>query len=1161
MFKYIKHAAVVASLVAAIGSAEAQTQPTVEMLLGQPGMAQQLQNLNTNTPSDLAPGEGVPSAANAKTANAQDINKSQDLLVQSTGKGATARSVVQRYYQILTGTVLEVYGSKEFSQQQDTQLLFFNTVGKAYRLAPGDVVRVTMRGLSQASQNHKIGRDGNLILNDLPPIPVSGLTIEEVEQNLLDILQLDDASASVFVSLETARLITVQVSGAVNEPRTLAVPAYTPLSRVLAYAGGVRPNGSLRNIILRDRDVTAEEVDFYDFLRSPLGANDPLVTDASRVFVPDQGATVAAFGFVARPAIYELPTGAQEISVKDLLSMSGTRILPPGLVLEAKYFDETGVSKMRSVGVDDQLKAGEVLNLRFVETRLQDAVTVVGAVLDEYSFATQDPVPVREVLKNGATLTRDVRIDFAMIVNKDGSARAINLERALQNDAETIAVGATLVLFDQQNYRRLVNADPNRTDDPLVAAISRADIAELYLNGQRLALIPPTQVTGFAATIQPYYRLTPETNLDLAIIETKDGAARAVSLRELMQGSVPFALNAGSKIHLFETTFLNGFVTKIDNRQNGDTVVLSEMGRASTLARLLSRSNILRVKLDGELLSVLPASASQKISTIFDVLGIEQSLSDLADFVELEQYTSLTQPQFKSLSLSAEFGSILPQASAIGFWSRKVLLQHIRADADDLKRLSSIGVTVFVDYKMEGVFSPSALSTATPAVDEVLVDARLYPLFAITRSFDFEEFRWDSDVLTATEILSRTRKDFGAGTQLYLFTREFVGTVLNQGASKQSQQLELALESQARPDEDITPEVIDGRIGAAAAGAATTLVGQTTLRNDSALMTSFIRFIGGAVQNPGQYPVAGAVVLSQLIDAAGGTLEGAELAKVSIQYLKLDGSSLIKGPTQIVNITNPKQADKIVLTGRYYVDIPFLINETVTGTVSLAGEVMRPGGYVIGRSETLHELIARAGGLSPVAYPLGAVFSRDSLKSQEREYNNLLAGQLEEAVLQLSSSDNANAGEQITAVLGYAKQLRTQMPAGRLTVNVALNQPDTPVYLEPGDTLYVPKRPSHVSVLGAVNRDTVAIYAPDKPLSAYLASAGGLTKLADIKKAYLLLPNGESVPATSSTIIPPGSAIVVPPKTDRLSVLGLTDLVSRVLGNIATSMLAINNVR
>ena len=36
--------------------------------------------------------------------------------------------------------------------------------------------------------------------------------------------------------------------------------------------------------------------------------------------------------------------------------------------------------------------------------------------------------------------------------------------------------------------------------------------------------------------------------------------------------------------------------------------------------------------------------------------------------------------------------------------------------------------------------------------------------------------------------------------------------------------------------------------------------------------------------------------------------------------------------------------------------------------------------------------------------------------------------------------------------------------------------------------------------------------------------------------------------------------ISVNPNIDNLSILGLTDIVSRVLGNIATSILAINNV-
>ena len=1162
MIKIVKALLASLAITSFIGSASAQTQVTPDMLRMQPGLAEQLNNLAPVTPGASDTG-GVPTSNDASTANAQDVDKNNDLLIQSTGKRSSAPSVVQRYFQILTGRVLDVYGAQEFSQQQDNKLLFFNTVGKNYRLAPGDVIRVTLRGLSQSNQTYKIGRDGNIILNDLPPVPVSGLTIAELEQSLLETLQLDDASASTFVSLETARLITVQVSGAVNTPRTLAVPAYTPLSRVLAYAGGVKANGSLRNIVLRDRDGSVEEVDFYDFLRSPVGSNDPLVTDASRIFVPNQGATVAAVGFVARPGIYELPANADTVSVEELLALSGTSILPPGLVLEIKYFDESGISKTRTVAKTDTIRAGEVLNLRFVQTRLQEAVTVMGAVLDEYSMASSAPIGVREVLKNGATLERNARLDFALIINQDGSSRAINLERALQNDAETLPVGSTLVIFDQQTYQRLVNADPNKTNDPIVAALSQTEVAELYLNGARLAFIPPTQGASFASTLQPYYRLTPATNLDLAILEAPDGATNAVSLRSLIQGTAPFRLSPGTKIHLFETSFLTNFVKQLDNRSSTDPVVLLEFGRSAPLARLLSRAQVLRVKLDGELMSILPKSEAQVISNIVDVLGIETSLSTLADLVELDLQTTDRQPSQSSLSLTVDFNAPLPNAQAIGFWSLSAFQRRLaRPQEDDLKQLNSIGVSVFVDYKLQTVLSPSAINTPIGPLEDIVLDARTYPLFSLIRNFDLPNARWETKPTHPKDLLASADARVGEGSQLYLFTRDYIGRLLNGNARNQFSTLKQTID--AETTEDTEARALDrsaDMIEAVSERSTSALISDADIRFDASLLQSYSRFIGGAVQNPGRYPVAGAVSLGQLLDVTGGVLESAELSKISIQYLKVQGSSLVKSNLRTVSLSNVGQAYKISLSGRYYVTVPSLINEASTGVVTLRGEVMRPGQYIIARDDTLHDLIKRAGGLSPVAYPLGAVFSRGSLKAAEREYNDLLASQVEEAVLQVSSSDTTNAQEQVDAVLGYARQLRSQDPAGRLAVNVTLADPQAPVYLESGDVLSIPKRPAHVSIIGAVNRDTIASFTPGKTLSAYLASAGGASRVADLKRAYLLLPNGESTPLSRNTLIPAGSAIVVPPKTDRLSALGLTDLISRVMGNIATSVLAINNVR
>ena len=1152
-------------------AALAQSTSTVELLLGQPGLSEQLGELTPQMNTTQAP-SGVPTAETAQTANADDVQEDTDVLVQSLGEQDSPPSVIQQYFKILTGRSLEIYGAQEFSQKQDEQLLFFNTVGKNYRLAPGDVVRITLRGLNQSNESYKIGNDGSLTLPNLPPVAVSGMTIAEVEKSLLDVIQYDDASALVFISLETARLITVQVSGAVNQPRTLAIPAYTPLSRVLAYVGGVNATGSLRNIVLSDRNGSVVEIDFYDFLQSPLGSNDPLVTDSSRIFVPNQGATVATYGFVARPGIYELPFGQDEIALSDLLKLSGMSILPPGLVLEAKYFDASGVSRTRFLSMNDSIAAGEVLNLRFVETRLQDAITVVGAVLDEYSMASDEPIAVQEVLKDGATLKRDARLDFAMIVGDDGTVRSINLERALQTNMQKIPVGSTLVVFDQESYRRLVNADPNATDDPLVAAMAQAEVAEFYLNGERLAFVPPEKAVGFAAMLRPYYRLTPSTNLELALVESPDGTARAVSLRDLMQGLEPFTLLPGAKVHLFETAFLTGFYKRLDMRSS-DATALTGLGRSAPLARLLLRSGVLRVKLDGILVAVLPASSTQKMEAVLDVLGLEQSVSTLADFVEIGLKSTQQGPKFTSLSLIGDYQRRMPDAQTIGFWSRKGFFDYLKtADEQEIKRLFSIGVPVFVDYDLKEILSPSAFDAVDAVAARLIFDEQNYSLFSVLKKFDRQLQRWENKVQLPSEVLQPNLTDVKAGNQLFLFSRDFIANQLNAPS-----EVELSSTDKARTIEQfasqeravVQEESVDAQslineqsrlIEESLSETTQRLNDAGIVQTETALIASYSRFVGGAVQYPGQYPIAGPVSLRRIIASAGGALADADLSQVAVQYQREEGGALVRGQRKVFNISKNASADPR-LSGRFFVHLPFFINEAATGVVTISGEVMRPGRYVIARDETLHGLIKRAGGFSPVAYPLGAVFARQSLKESEREYNDLLATQLEQAVLSIASSDNENAGDQVNALLRYAQQLRAQQPTGRMSVNVIYEQKETPVYLQEADSLIIPKRPSHVTIIGAVNRGARASYEPGKTLAAYLAAAGGATRLADLKRSFLLLPNGESTPVSQDIPIPPGAAIVVTPRTDRLSILGLTDLVSRVMGNIATSILAINNVR
>jgi protein involved in polysaccharide export with SLBB domain len=486
------------------------------------------------------------------------------------------------------------------------------------------------------------------------------------------------------------------------------------------------------------------------------------------------------------------------------------------------------------------------------------------------------------------------------------------------------------------------------------------------------------------------------------------------------------------------------------------------------------------------------------------------------------------------------------------------------------KKLTAEALNLFVDYEQVKLGTSTDLATPGSQINQTLSAANIYPLFAIYEYFDEDEGFWQKEALSLAELQT---EGFGnqvaPGSRITVFSRDYLSDLINPGSgsgsgSDASQQLiglqasGLDIASAEGQEED--QQRILQQLLANAEQPDDKTTSSKKLSPYLQFLLSASRYVSGAVERPGYYPVAGTVTLSQLLSAAGGLTENADIARIEVIQQKVNGGKILADKIKLINLTK-SEANTVRLLDRYSVNVPTLINEVATGLVTLNGEVQRPGDYLIARDETLHDLITRAGGLTGVAYPLGAVFTRESLKESQRESNALLANQLEQAVLQVAQSDVEGAGEQVKAVLGYAQQLRLQEVTGRLSVNVALADVSAPVYLQAGDTLTIPKRPAHVSVIGSVQKDTVSSYSAGKRLNAYLAAAGGANRIADLKRAYILLPNGESIRADEESIIPPGAVIVVPPKTDRLTVLGLTDLVSRVLGNIATSVLAINNVR
>jgi protein involved in polysaccharide export with SLBB domain len=241
-------------------------------------------------------------------------------------------------------------------------------------------------------------------------------------------------------------------------------------------------------------------------------------------------------------------------------------------------------------------------------------------------------------------------------------------------------------------------------------------------------------------------------------------------------------------------------------------------------------------------------------------------------------------------------------------------------------------------------------------------------------------------------------------------------------------------------------------------------------------------------------------------------------------------------------------------------------------TVSVLGEVARPGIYEIkgDDSDRLAVLMREAGGLTPDAFPEGAVFLRDvrqlttsehmKLASEVKQRFESLANRYYQAELLarlgLSGAPQATpavggtmgtVGAAAGALVGLAGEQGTRegavaapaelppiVPTGRVPLDlkriVESNGKEEDVVLRDGDTIIIPPKALAVIVTGAVAIPSSIIYRPSQAIDYYVRRAGGYTEDSDAGRSVIIRASGELTPASRSTAVQPGDIIMVPAK-------------------------------
>jgi polysaccharide export outer membrane protein len=337
--------------------------------------------------------------------------------------------------------------------------------------------------------------------------------------------------------------------------------------------------------------------------------------------------------------------------------------------------------------------------------------------------------------------------------------------------------------------------------------------------------------------------------------------------------------------------------------------------------------------------------------------------------------------------------------------------------------------------------------------------------------------------------------------------------------------------------------------------------------------------VAGEVKVPGIYPLTKNASVTELIKAAGGLTEASYSQKSEITRTRINsnGSAEVEHiefkPFEVIRSDG---VNKLYLESKDRVNIFSVPSWQEELKVVVKGEVEFPGEYTIRRGETLADLVKRVGGLTEFGDPNSVIFTRETLREQERKNLRKLGEELRKQIASQSLRRQSGAGSIVSydEARKLLRDLTSTEAVGRLVIDlneIIQGKGTSNVILEDGDALYVQVRSQSVNVIGEVYVPTSHLYTADQSYESYISKSGGYRALADTKRTYIIRANGSvSIPGNNdgfwftneqkSIGIMPGDTVVVPFNSDKVDNMTLWTNATQILYQLAISVAAIGSL-
>lgn len=259
---------------------------------------------------------------------------------------------------------------------------------ESYVLGPGDEIVIDVWGATVSHGEAEIGNDGSVLVSDLGPVYLAGMTLRDAESFLKAQLSriysgLAEDKGDTFLKLSIGKIkgVVVNVSGEVESPGAYTIPSLSSVPSAIFMAGGIKENASVRNINIFRKGRKIANFDLYEFILKGRAYENLRLQEGDIINVPAYTSTAQITGAVIRAQRYEIKEGE---SVRNLIDFA------LGFRTNARK-DEVNLTRFESTdGVSFDIKAeqfagfhlkdGDVVNVRSYRTLYSNRVSISGPV-------------------------------------------------------------------------------------------------------------------------------------------------------------------------------------------------------------------------------------------------------------------------------------------------------------------------------------------------------------------------------------------------------------------------------------------------------------------------------------------------------------------------------------------------------------------------------------------------------------------------------------------------------------------------------------------------------------------------------------------------------------------------------------------------------------